>query len=330
MKEDKLRFKHTDGNPVFSDLLGKIRMRLGINRSDYTVKPGLYALNSPDKASPVLVSANYKYSFDVLRAAAGELNAWILVLDTKGINVWCAAGKGTFGTEELIKRVKKSGLSKYLSHNTLILPQLGASGVAAHKVKAKTGFTVKFGPVEAYDLKKYLENGQRCDEAMRTIKFPLADRLVLAPIEVVLAWPLLLGSVVLAVLCAFISGGLSVFLTLSSLSVLSVLTGTLLVPALLPYIPGSSFAWKGWITGFISAAIYLLLAGVPSALFVAGVFLLFPAISAFLALNFTGSTTFTSPSGVKKEMLYAIPACVIAAAAGIALLLFSAFKGIPQ
>ncbi len=330
MKEYKLRFKHTDGKPGFSGLLGKIRMRVGMSRSDYTVKPGLYALNSPDKASPVLVSANYKYSFDVLRAAAGELNAWILVLDTKGVNVWCAAGKGTFGTEELIKRINKSGFSKYLSHNTLILPQLGASGVAAHKVKAKTGFTVKFGPVEASDLKKYLENGQKCDEAMRTIKFPLGARLVLAPVEAVLAWPILLGSVVLSVLCAFISGGLSVFLTLLSLSVISVLTGTLLVPTLLPYIPGSSFAWKGWITGLISSAIYLLPSGAPSATFIAGVFLLFPAVSAFLALNFTGSTTFTSPSGVKKEMFYAIPACVISGAVGIALLLFSAFKGSPQ
>ena len=327
MKEGKLRFKNTDGKPAFSDILGKLRMRLGIKRSDYRVNPGLYALNSPGAGSPVLVSANYKLSFDVLRAAASDLDAWILVLDTKGINVWCAAGKGTFGTEELIKRVKKSGLSKYLSHKTLILPQLGASGVAAHKVKAKTGFTVKFGPVEAYDLRKYLENGQKCDEAMRTISFPLAERLVLTPVEMVLSWPLLLGSLSLSVLCALISGGLPVFLSLLSLSVLAILTGTLLVPALLPYIPGSSFAWKGWITGLISSVIYLLLAGISSAVFIAGALFLFPAISAFLALNFTGSTTFTSPSGVKKEMLYAIPFCVISAAAGLVFLFYFAFRG---
>ena len=79
MKEGKLRFKNTDGKPAFSDILGKLRMRLGIKRSDYRVNPGLYALNSPGAGSPVLVSANYKLSFDVLRAAASDLDAWILI-----------------------------------------------------------------------------------------------------------------------------------------------------------------------------------------------------------------------------------------------------------
>ncbi len=66
-------------------------------RDDYRVVPGLYAVGSPDNNSDVLVSANYKYSFDMLRRELKDLNAWVLVLDTKGINVWCAAGKGTFG-----------------------------------------------------------------------------------------------------------------------------------------------------------------------------------------------------------------------------------------
>jgi hypothetical protein len=39
--------------------------------------------------------------------------------DTKGINVWCAAWKGTFGTEELIRRIETSGLAAVVSHRTL-------------------------------------------------------------------------------------------------------------------------------------------------------------------------------------------------------------------
>jgi hypothetical protein len=49
-----------------------------------------------------------------------------------------------------------------------------------------------------------------------------------------------------------------------------------------------------------------------------------PALSAFLALNFTGSTTFTSPSGVNREIaLFARPmaACFLA---GIVLLVIGA------
>ena len=69
----------------------------------YTVEPGLYSVGNPGNDSPVLVSANYKLTFDVLRRNLAGLNCWLLILDTKGINVWCAAGKGTFGTDELTK-----------------------------------------------------------------------------------------------------------------------------------------------------------------------------------------------------------------------------------
>src|SRR3972149_4169926 len=74
----------------------------GIGRDRCRVAPGLYALGAPGGDSPVLVTANYKLTFDVLRRDAAGLDAWILVLDTRGINVWCAAGEGTFGTEEAI------------------------------------------------------------------------------------------------------------------------------------------------------------------------------------------------------------------------------------
>ena len=67
-------------------------VRWSIGRNNYKIEPGIYALGSPDKNSEVLVTANYKLSFDTLRKNLTGLNVWILVLDTKGINVWCAAG----------------------------------------------------------------------------------------------------------------------------------------------------------------------------------------------------------------------------------------------
>ena len=85
-------------------------------------------MGSPSPDSPVLVSANYKLSFDVLRRSLAGIDAWILVLDTKGINVWCAAGKGTFGTEELLRRIAAVRLGEVVSHRRLVLPQLGAPG----------------------------------------------------------------------------------------------------------------------------------------------------------------------------------------------------------
>lgn len=82
---------------VFRDISGAWKARWGINRMSYKVPPGLYAVGQPNQDSPVLVSANYKLSFDMLRKELAGLDAWIMVIDTKGINVWCAAGKGTFG-----------------------------------------------------------------------------------------------------------------------------------------------------------------------------------------------------------------------------------------
>ena len=92
------------------DRWGTIKARWGVGRMDYSIDPGLYALGNPDRESSVLVTANYKMSFDELRCALPGRDFWILVLDTKGINVWCAAGKGTFGTKELVMRIEASGL----------------------------------------------------------------------------------------------------------------------------------------------------------------------------------------------------------------------------
>lgn len=118
-----------------ADRRGAIKARCGVGRMNYSIEPGLYALNNPDANSPVLVTANYKMSFDKLREALPGRNLWILVLDTKGINVWCAAGKGTFGTEELICKIESCRLKEIVNHRKIILPQLGAPGVAAHEVK---------------------------------------------------------------------------------------------------------------------------------------------------------------------------------------------------
>jgi len=85
-------------------------------------------------------------SFDRLRGALAGRDAWILVLDTLGINVWCAAGKGTFGTAEIVRRVQEASLDQVVTHRTLVVPQLGAPGVTAHEVRSACGFRVLLWP----------------------------------------------------------------------------------------------------------------------------------------------------------------------------------------
>jgi acetyl-CoA decarbonylase/synthase complex subunit gamma len=111
---------------------------------------------------------------------------------------------------------------------------------------------------------------------------------------------------------------------------LAFVTGSALVPILLPWLPGRALALKGMTLGLIFV-IALVLAGlIPSAqtggiLETAAWILLLPAIAAFTAMNFTGSTTYTSLSGVKKEMRFAVPAQIIVAAFGLSLWLTARF-----
>jgi hypothetical protein len=303
------------------DYLGWIRVRLGIRRAQYAVEPGLYAIGSPDKKSPVLVSANYKFSFDALRRELGGLKgAWILVLDTKGVNVWCAAGKGTFGTDELVARIKAAGLKKVVGHNVLILPQLGAPGVAAHEVKKATGFRVVWGPVRAVDLPAFLAAGMKSFPEMRRVRFDLKDRLAVAPVEMIQGFKYFLG---LALVVGLLKGPWAAG-WLAGIY----LAGGLLTPALLPLLPFRSFAIKGALVGLLLGA-WIGLALRYSLTGAAGLAFLGAAISGFLTLNLTGCSTFTSPSGVKKEMKYAIPGLIAVCVLGVASLAASAFWRLP-
>lgn len=305
----------------FTDTLGAWKVRWGIGRMDYKINPGLYAVGNPDHTSPVLVSANYKLTFDTLRKELSELDCWILILDTKGVNVWCAAGKGTFGTEELVGRVSETGLSKIVSHRKIVLPQLGAPGVSAHEVTRQTGFSVVYGPVRAQDIKAFLDSGFKATEEMRTVKFTVRDRLVLTPVELVAASKISLtvfGILFLINLFAARPFGLADFIIYAG----SVVIGTLITPLLLPFIPGKAFAWKGWLLGAIWTAWFIWLKGWFTSEFLLlsiGYLLVLPSFSAFLAMNFTGSSTYTCFSGVIKEMKVAVPLIALSSAAGIVL-----------
>jgi hypothetical protein len=298
-----------------ADRLGTVKARLGMNRMRYTVPPGLYALGEPDAESPVFVTANYKMSFDCLRSALDGLNGWIMVLDTKGINVWCAAGKGTFGTDEICARVEATGLADVVSHRTLILPQLGAPGVAAHEVRQRTGFRVAYGPVRAADIPAFLAAGRQATPEMRRVRFGLKDRLVLVPMEFIpgLKYVLLLA-VLMALAGGFGRGGYSFRAVVAALAPaglfcgLGLLGGAVLTPALLPWVPGRAFSAKGGLLGAACGIVALLLGGGPSsAPGGAGCLLVTVALSSFLGMNFTGASTYTSLSGVEKEMRLALP-----------------------
>jgi acetyl-CoA decarbonylase/synthase complex subunit gamma len=301
----------------------------------YVIEPGLYALGSPNEQDPVFVTGNYKMSFDQLREALSGRHAWLLVLETKGINVWCAAGKGTFGTEELVRRIESNGLAHIVAHRQLILPQLSGPGVAAYQVKKLSGFKVIYGPIKATDLPAFLDAGLKATAEMRLKSFTIRERAVLIPVELVsaLKWALIicpafffLGGIGGQV--GFWSSALNygLFAVVALLS--AVAAGAVLTPILLPWLPGRAFSVKGLTMGLITILILTTFRAGSFSDWAGRVeimawFILIPAISAYLAMNFTGASTYTSLSGVKKEMKWAVPLEIAAGVTGLFLWLGS-------
>ena len=284
---------------TFANTWDHILARWAVNRMGHRVEPGLYSLGNPTPDSPIFVTANYSLSFDALRSALKGIDGYILVLDTQGVNVWCAAGKGTFGTDELVKRIEESRLHEVVNHRVVILPQLGAPGVAAHDVKKRTHFKVEYGPVRAEDLPEYLKTREATPE-MRRVRFTLKDRLILIPVEFV--------AVIIPLLILIVLGAKG--------PIAAILAGTVLFPILLPWLPTHNFSTKGFILGGVVALPFVIIAflkNAESALWLRSAWalvyaLLIPPITAYLALNFTGTSTFTSRTGVKAEMFAYMPA----------------------
>jgi acetyl-CoA decarbonylase/synthase complex subunit gamma len=317
------------------DRWGTLLVRLGFKRMQYTVEPGLSGVGAPTADSPVLVTANYKLSFDHLRAALAGLDAWVLVLDTNGINVWCAAGKGTFGTAALCAQVGASRLAQLVRHRRLVVPQLGAPGIAAHTVQQESGFRVVYGPVMARDLPEFLARGMQATPAMRRKTFSLPERAVLVPVElaIVCKWALPLSVVLFGVSGMF--GPASFWANVREHGAWPVaglwsgiVAGAVLTPLLLPLLPGRAFSLKGAAAGLMAALVFLaVFISRPgtSGIGLAGLawLLLIPAIASFLGMEFTGASTYTSLSGVKKEMRIAVPLQIAAGICGLFLLVWA-------
>lgn len=322
----KRTIKHTTSNITPANRLDHILARMGVRRSEHRVEPGLYALGNPTDESPVFASANYTLSFDALRSSLRGIDGYILVLDTMGINVWCAAGKGTFGTDELVRRIESTGLSDIVSRRTLIVPQLGATGVAAHKVRARSGFRVEFGPVRACDLPEYLKTHTATEE-MRRVRFTLSDRMVLIPVELFLApVPVLAAAVVISLIGGYMA---------AAGAIAAILAGVVLFPILLPWIPTKDFSTRGFIIGILVALPFAWSAfqgasgGTDAAFWMQSAralpyMLIMPSVTAFLALNFTGATTFTSVTGVKREIYAHVPKMAWMFAGGIVIMVILA------
>ncbi|KKN20282.1 hypothetical protein LCGC14_0937200 [marine sediment metagenome] len=145
------------------------------------IEPGIYQSGQPDESSPIIVTANYVFTYiKVMRVLKG-IDAWVLCVDSKGINVWCAARGNNFGNKQVIEAVEATGIARLTSKKTLILPQLSAGGVAAPLISSEAPnfpFRILFGPVWAKHLPQFLkERPARKPDKMKLARFTSSHRL---------------------------------------------------------------------------------------------------------------------------------------------------------
>lgn len=195
---------------------------------------GLYRIGQPDRTSPVLVTGNYELTVRrVVRELDGAVDCWLVVANSRGINVWCAAGGGHFAATDVISALKTCGVMDVVDHHALILPQLCANGVDGRKIRHETKWRVLWGPVRAGDIPAYLAADCQKSDAMRRVRFPLKDRLEMTTVTLVFY------GVILALL-GLVFWRPHVVLVLGVMALLAYAYG-----AFLPWIPGRDGLAKG-------------------------------------------------------------------------------------
>ncbi len=139
---------------------------------------GLQKIGSPGRESPVLVTCNFDLTVKRLTKILerADLDVWLVVAESKGVNVWCAAVGDEFNTHTVVAAVKTCGVADKVDHRKLILPPLGAPGVVAEGVRKETGWSTRWGPVWAEDIPRYLANRKR-DESMKRVDYGWKERL---------------------------------------------------------------------------------------------------------------------------------------------------------
>jgi ubiquinone/menaquinone biosynthesis C-methylase UbiE len=195
---------------------------------------GLYRIGNPDRSSPVLVTGNYELTVRRLVAAIdGAVDCWLVVANSRGINVWCAAGGGHFTAEDVVAAIKTSGVTSVVDHHALILPQLCANGVDGWRIRQETRWGVHWGPVRASDIPAYLNAGRKKTEAMRHVGFSLKARLEMTTVMVIFY-------AILLIIPFLIFWRQNALLLLGLMAVLAYFYGIFL-----PWIPGRDGLGKG-------------------------------------------------------------------------------------
>jgi NAD-dependent dihydropyrimidine dehydrogenase PreA subunit len=172
----------------------------------FRFRTGLIRIGSPDRDAPVFLTGNFRLTVERVRhvlEGVDGLDAWLLVANSGGVNVWCAASGGMLTNHGVVSVLKTSGIGALVDHRRVILPQLAATGVEGREVLVKTGWHVVWGPVDARAIPAFLDNDLRKSREMKTVRFPWPQR-----VEMAVAWAFPISAVFALLALLFWPGGI--------------------------------------------------------------------------------------------------------------------------
>ncbi|UCD56805.1 MAG: methyltransferase domain-containing protein [Candidatus Hydrogenedentota bacterium] len=286
-----------DRLPGWTEALGKVCSYFTLAFKAVPIRTGLYKFGNPSEKSPVLVTANYLLTFASVKKHLRGLDCYLLVIDTRGINVWCSAGKGNFSAEEIHNSLRATRAGDIIETRTLILPKLSATGVKYRDVKQLTGWDAVFGPVYARDIPEYLGNGCVTGRHVKRVRFAFGDRL----------W--------VAVPFAFFVGFLALLPLLVFRRLYSPMIPVIAVAAAFAFplafyrLPTNQFFKKGLTLGLIGAAggvLFLLVTGAPAKEMVQWS-LIIVGLTTFIAMDFSGMSPVSNYSRINEEYHVVVP-----------------------
>ena len=133
--------------------------------------------------SPVLLTCNFQLTVERVKRVLEGMDAYLLVANSRGVNVWCAATGGLLTDHDVISVLKTSGIEDRVDHRQVVLPQLAATGIEGKVVQHRTGWRVVWGPVQRRGYSRLSGQRDARTRSMRTVTFPWPQRL-----EMAVAW----------------------------------------------------------------------------------------------------------------------------------------------
>jgi acetyl-CoA decarbonylase/synthase complex subunit gamma len=121
------------------------------------VDPGLYQIGEPDDMAPIFVTSNYRMTkIPVeLDIKGGNLNSWLLVVNSEGIGIESAVAGGQFNASAIAEAVNEFKAFDKVKHRILIIP--GMSARLSGALEDEADCYVVVGPRDSSQIPPFIE-----------------------------------------------------------------------------------------------------------------------------------------------------------------------------